>query len=515
MLRALKRIVCLAMGIAAVEQASGFSVFGPVEAWQVPTLDYVTRAYYGDTELGGPKNFNEGSRLNTPIITYGYDYTFLTFFGTKGVAAIDAAMQELNALPGSSQISQAKLASYLMQGNQQINYTAQALVLTDLKSTVMSLMLEHMGLNGETHVYDLLSRNAEPAVTGQNCLFEYTVIDRNYDPVTWDPSAYVNGVQYSYVIWDGCQIAVQVADAVEATVDETSPAEYNFTAVATRQALRTGGYFLGFTYDDMGGLKYLYSKDNLALEAFEGTDIVTPEAGSGGEAGTTWAGLGDIGTNGTTTAVGATNNTYLVGGVEKIQYIKLNWDSLLGTGFVPKTYSYAVPWITNGALRSLRVTRTVTRPDIIFAAGNITGNNIGTAPIDYGIYPEGYNRTFNFVLNGFVPAGIDAVTAQVIAPEEIITFNNQTPAFENESPYFMDAPEGAGPFLQWGSFNGTTNAPEVYPDGSSIAALEEEILSGAGANSGSGASVTSGTWNPLTLVTTNTTTGTGTGTGTQ
>ena len=46
-----------------------------------------------------------------------------------------------------------------MQGNQQINYTAQALGLTDLKSTVLSIMLEHMGLNGETHVWDLHTRN--------------------------------------------------------------------------------------------------------------------------------------------------------------------------------------------------------------------------------------------------------------------------------------------------------------------------------------------------------------------
>ena len=101
-LRLLKRSWAPALVCAAVQSASAFSIFGPAESWQVPTLDYVTRFYYGSTELGGPKNFGEGSRINTPIVTYGYDITFLTYFGAKGVAAIDSAMAVLNALPASS-----------------------------------------------------------------------------------------------------------------------------------------------------------------------------------------------------------------------------------------------------------------------------------------------------------------------------------------------------------------------------------------------------------------------------
>ena len=127
--------------------------------------------------MGGPKNFNEGSRINTPIITYGYDISFISYFGAKGVAAIDSAMATLNALPAASS---ANLASFIMQGNQQINYTAQALGLRDLKSTVLSLMMEHLGLIGETHVWDLLTRNAEASSTP--CLFEYGIINRNFDP---------------------------------------------------------------------------------------------------------------------------------------------------------------------------------------------------------------------------------------------------------------------------------------------------------------------------------------------
>jgi hypothetical protein len=191
MFRFLKKVICAMLGLAAIQQASAFSVYGPAETWQTPTLDYLTRYWYGDTELGGPKNFNLGSRLNVPIITYGFDYTFLDYFGAQGVAAVDSAMNELNNLPGASETH---LKKFLTQDNQVINYTAQALTLLDLKSTVMWLMMEHMGLIGETHVWDLHARTAEPGT----CQFAYIVINRSYDPVSYDPSAYVNGVLYSY-----------------------------------------------------------------------------------------------------------------------------------------------------------------------------------------------------------------------------------------------------------------------------------------------------------------------------
>ena len=58
--------------------------------------------------------------------------------------------------------------------------------------------------------------------------------------------------------------------------------------------------------------------------------------------------------------------------MEKITFVKTPYDSLLGEGFTPMTYHYSIPWVTNGALRSLTVTRTVPRPDIIFTAGDIT-----------------------------------------------------------------------------------------------------------------------------------------------
>jgi hypothetical protein len=494
-LRFLSRGWGVALACAVVQSASAFSVFGPAESWQVPTLDYTARYYYPyldgmASELGGPKNFGEGSRINTPIVTYGFDITFLTYFGAKGVAAVNSAMSVLNALPASSSANPSK---YLMQGNQQINYTAQALQLTDLKSMVLSIMLEHMGLNGETHVWDLHTRNPLPGPPP--CTFIYMVVNRNYDPVTYNPSSYVNGVNYTYQIWDGCSNAVSVADAIEFPVDGASPAEVTYTAVSTLYAQQAGGYYLGLTYDDMAGLKYLYSKNNIAYETLDPTAAVSAFSSSS----STWEGITDTNATGgvTGTGVAAAPFAGYLGGVEKITYVQLPSDSILGGGFIPKTFSYSIPWLTNGGLTSLHVTRTVTTPDIVFSAGDLVTDTLQADEYEYNAsIPPYYLRNFTFIASGAAVVG-NGVVPEVISPQETITFNNVTPFYLNEnvtgSPAFLDQTTAVEyPGLYWGSFDGTTNAPVLYPNGSNLGDLIAEIFSetGIGSSSGSG----SDTW---------------------
>jgi len=471
------------LGVVALQQASAFSVFGPAEPFQTPTLDYITRYYYGnDSEIGGSKNFGEGSRLNVPILTYGFDPTFLNYFGSKGVAAVDSAMAVLNRLPAASK---ANLASFVTQGNQVNNYTAGAMSLTDIKSTVLSLMLEHMGLIGESHVWDLRNRVPEP---GGTCLFEYSVINRNYDPVTYNPTAYVNGVQYYYSIWDGCSNGISVADAIENTVDQASPAETAFTAVATRYGYQPGGFYLGITRDDMGGLKYLYRHNNYAYEGLDSNSIALGNTSA-------YSPVNPFG------GFGATNGFQgILGGVEKITYVKVGYDSLIGTAFTPKTYTYTIPFVTNNALKTLRVSRTIFQPDILFAAGDLVGPAT-TFPLTYSESTRG----FNFLSNGVVSLGANTVQPAVIGAQEIITFNNVTPVYINISPYFLDQTQFAAyPILIWGSFDGTTNAPVVFPSGTSIAGLEQQVLEG-------GPSIPIGLYNPVSFNTNTTTTTTGTG----
>ncbi len=497
-LRHLKRSLGLALACVAIQSAPAFSVFGPAESWQVPTLDYVTRYYYpapglgsGDSEIGAPKNYNAGSRINTPIVTYGFDITFLTYFGQKGVAAVNSAMAVLNALPASSA---ANLSSFIMQGNQQINYTAQALDLTDLKSTVLTLMVEHMGLIGETHVWDLHARI--PLTSPTPCMFDYAVINRSFDPATFQPSSYVNGVNYTWQIWDGCPVGISVADAIEFPADGASAAEVTFTAVATRYGLEAGGYYLGLTYDDMGGLKYLYSKNNFAYEALDPTAAVSSFGNSSWDpVSTNGAAIGAGGV----LAAGVSNFVGFLGGVEKVTYIQLPTDSIQGGGFTPRTFSYNIPWLTNGGIQSLHVTRTVTTPDIVFSAADLFGNTT-TAPFSYVEYARG----FNFIASGAAIVN-NGVVPEVISPQETITFNNVTSFAINQTPSFLDGETVvADPVLLWGSFDGTTNAPIVYPSGTGVSGLIAELFNGSSTGS------QSTTWYGLTGAT-NTTTTTGGG----
>jgi hypothetical protein len=480
MLRILKKVICAILGLAAIQHASAFSVYGPAEAWQTITLDYLTRYYYGnDTEVGATKNFGEGSRLNVPTITYGYDYTFLTYFGAEGVAAVDSAMNLMNGLPASSSV---RLSKFLTQGNQAINYTAQALSLTDIKSTVMSLMLEHMGLIGESHVWDLRLRSPS-AIT---CEYGYTVINRNYDPATYNPTPYVNGVRVGYTIWDGCTNGIQVADAIETTTDQTASAQYVFSAVATRYGQQVGGYYLGVTRDDIGGLAYLYNHNNYAYESLDTNSVVQ------GTSASAWSPINPAVSN-----VVGTNFAGLLGGVEKITYLKVGYDSLLGSGFTPLTYSYTIPIVTNNRLETLRLSRTITQPDIIFAAGDLSVVPFAVTPDNY---PNAYIRTYGFIASTLVSSSTNPVISSVITPQEIITFNNGAPAYFNASPSFLDSQYFIiYPTLQWASFNGTTNAPIIFPNSKSIAALMQQVLT-------SGSSVPIGVYNPVSILGTNTTT---------
>jgi hypothetical protein len=484
----LKRFICLALGVTAACSAAGFSLWGPAESWQTQDLDYGIRylpslplpdltltlegggqgpgsLFAVNTELGGTKNIGEGSRLNVPIITYGFDTTFLTYFGAQGVAAVDSAFAVLNGLPAASS---AKLTQFITQGNQQVNYSAEAMKMLDLKSTVLWLMMEHMGLIGETHTYDLRERVLEPNANGVPCAFDIVVVERNFDPISYSPSQYVNGALLQYQI--GClNPSVNVGDAMEEAVQAGSPP---FSAVATREALQLGGYYLRITRDDMGGLRYLYRRNRYVNEGFDTNVVVTAPSG-------TWSAANLITSNGVSGTFAG-----LLGGVEKITFVKTPYDSLLGTSFTTNIiYHYSIPWVTNGVLRSLSVTRTVTAPDIVFTAGDLTFQGpfpyqetlarvspTGSSFITYGAAVS--PGTVNTGILGAAP-----VTPSVITPELVVTLNNSGQVYYNEGTQFYDQGNVLDVGFIWGSFNGSTNAPIAFPTGTSVEEIEAQVLS--------------------------------------
>jgi hypothetical protein len=454
----------LVLGMLAAKPASAFSIWGPAETWQTTALDYVSRVFYGDTELGGPKNIGEGSRVNDGIVTYAYDETFLTYFGSDGVKAVDAAFNVLNSLPAVTSSSSPSLEQFLTQGNQRINYSAQSINLLDLKSVVMWAMLEHMGLIGETHVFDLGSR---VAIAGETCEFDYFVIQRNFDPDTLNPSFYVNGSEYTYQIYDLCPTP-SVGDAIEQFVDpEVLP--YSSQAVATINFLQLGGFYLGITRDDMGGLRYIYNPQRYVNENFDPTCY--PSVGTSSP-------YSPVSTNTTTTAGGtATTVTgggglYLLGGVGKIEFVKVQYNSLLGTEFGTNTAIFKIPLLTNGQVSMMSVTRTNTAPDIIFTAANLSQGAIADTEL---------SRSITFVASTVPASPGGGIIPSVMSPAQVVTFNNIGPIYYNETPYFLTQDTAIEyPIFIWGSFDGSTNAPIVFPQGTSLTALEEQAASGGG-----------------------------------
>ena len=143
MLRLLNRYGWLLLLAAGLEGAGAFSLLGPIangpDSYQVPEIGYNLG---GDN--GAPKNLGEEYRWNTKTLYYSFDQTFLDYFGSNGVAAIEQAIAIFNGLSNVSAYS-TDLSEWPMEA-QRINYRAQALHLYDLKSMTMYLLTEQLGL---------------------------------------------------------------------------------------------------------------------------------------------------------------------------------------------------------------------------------------------------------------------------------------------------------------------------------------------------------------------------------
>jgi hypothetical protein len=244
-------------GVGGLVQA--FSLLGPNGAsnpnatWQVGTIGYNTRG-----DIGGPVNIGEEFRWNTPFITYSYDSSFLNYFGTEGVAAIEEAIAILNALPPASQMDLNSFPLYSWG----LDSTANALQLQDLKSTALCFLLEEMGLaQSERYVWTLRARVTHPGITN------YSVISRNFDAFTWEPSNLINGIHYTYNDIIDAQppppgafpLVLPVEDPLDFRVFSTVANPFNL--------IQTGGrFYSGLTQDDAAALRYLFRPDNYNVE---------------------------------------------------------------------------------------------------------------------------------------------------------------------------------------------------------------------------------------------------------
>ena len=127
------------------------------------------------------------------------------------------------------------------------------------------------------------------------------------------------------------------------------------------------------------------------------------------------------------------------------------------------------------------MTRSIVRPDIVFSAGDL-GLAQGIAP--FLITRTGTdNWVNNDAINGVDPVNNDTGPGTV-TPQIIVTFTTLLPAIFNFNGESEDAPSDvtASTFLGvWGSFDGSTNAPVIYPKTRNIRInqLRNAVLNGA------------------------------------
>ena len=407
--------LCAAFLIASTLKSGAFALLGPFQPWMQATNGVIVPG-----DIGGPMCISNGYRWNVPVVTYGFDQSFLDFFGSNGVAAVESAIGVLNALPPASSRAFTNYPDSTIRDN----YTAASQSLYDLKSVTLSLLLEQMGLaNPNRFLYVLTQWNLGLATSPEVTLLPSGItgtyiVQLNFDPLTFSPSNYLNGEAFGY------EIELQDNQYYIGTYLD-DPMSYFSPAVASFDYF-SGAYYTGLTYDDVGGLAYLLSTNNVNFE-------------------TLLPGVIGAGTNTASFVNGAWRP-----GVDKITFIPQLVDSNSGQ-FLQTTNCFTDNYLTNGVLHQQQLARTISKPDFLFSAGDVP-SSVPTIPL--------YTRTgaTNWLDNAAANGNTNGACPGVIRPQVNIVFNKLGPVFYTYSDQLID-----DPFAYYGSFDGTTNSPVIYP----------------------------------------------------
>lgn len=457
MTRFIHPVALLLLLVGMTPSSRAFSLHGPFKNWQVTALGYNLPGDAGGVMLG-----NEGFRWNVQTIYYAFDASFISYFGKPGMAAIDAGIAWLNELPSFSSITNDEFSLYIRgepvptdtKGPQNFSFATAGLI--DLKSYAMQGLLSEIGLAQPTR-YTWTLRGRMTETIGGVTITNYSVVKLNYDPVTLQPSSYVNGQLYDYEVVEPIMIrGITYAEAQEIPINPPSP--YSFSAVADF-VLGPGEYFFALSQDDVGGLRYLYNKNNFAVEP------LVPGITGSFISSSPWTPY--VGTNVTTnvTVTNIVSNLIVTGvrpGLNKVRFKKVKYDSLVSQLFVPITNSYTDTVIVNSRVVKQSLARGVTQPDLLFVAED--------AGLIFNLVPVSGTRTAtaawqnNDALNGNDgTAGDQFGGPGVITPTIRLSFSDQFPYWLNNSPDFLNGGDDLPASAVWGSFDENTEVPVIYP----------------------------------------------------
>ena len=475
----------------------GFVIQGPNPPWQTARLGYAPPAPMWTVGGTGPMQIGEEYRWNVPVLYYSFTGDFLKFFGKLGADEIDRAAKKLNDLPPVSQLNPDDYPTTSMR----VNSRAASVNLVDLHSTALSYFLNYIGPGDPSlYVWCLRNRWVTPGP-----VVNFYVTQRNFDPKTWQPTPFVNGVLWTYTgIFDSDNPPISYT--LNAPVVPNNYQAFQSAPVSSWSfsVSLLGGYYNNLTRDDVAALHYIYRSSNVHFEHVtpggSSTSLANPIAGSGGGGGNPY-GLpisGGIGggifgnpgvviTNTTSTnlvptnvVAGAVIDVGIRGGVEKITFQRVDFDGILGAFLTPFSSGHTETVLANGQPVTQTVFRTVTTPEIVWDAGDLQGgdDNGGANPLLAVTTPNYQNNndingnlgTANFGPGCFVSTN---------TPSANVIFNTIGQLLYNSIPGPGSGQANAAfLFPLWGTYDGSTNQPVVYPNRISIEDLEAIVLQG-------------------------------------
>lgn len=159
------------------------------------------------------------------------------------------------------------------------------------------------------------------------------------------------------------------------------------------------------------------------------------------------------------------NTVALRQGVNQISFERREFDSLLGRFFYPITNDYTSYIITNNTLFPQKVRRVIAEPDYLFSAQD---NGISPYIIQYVSADLFDSDNAPATLNG---------PGRLRTPVEF-RFNKAAPIYWNHPSFFPGSldEQSQQTLVIWASFDGSTNAPVIYPNGTTVQDLENQVL---------------------------------------
>jgi hypothetical protein len=451
--------------------SKAFSLLGPNAEWMVPRLGY----NLSTPPYGGPMNLGDEYRWNVPEIHYAFTPAFLDYFGQHGVEEVEKAIRILNELPPMNQIN---VNDYPLS-SLRLNHRAQESLLMDLKSYTLTALLHQVGLADPARFVFTL-RNRWTTETSTN----YYVIKRNFDPDTWHYSSFINGDLWTY------SLVTDVSDSesfvFNTPVDPLALQGFRNAAVASGIGwgrLPVGGFWTGLTRDDVAGLHYIYRSSNYNLETAPPDSL---RFGFGAVGDSAWGpvlpGVGEDGIPGATTNF---VDLAVRPGVNFPRFIRRNFESLFGL-YPSNNVTHVDRFITNHAMFQQTLVRSQVIADILFDAADLQGAAEDEAIVTFStIFQEWQNNSElqDFGDLEYEKLGPGQINPSGDIPAFIFTYNSVGPLIWNRLQtaagiFALSEFNFVGRNWIWGSFDGSTNPPIVYPQRFSIEDIERQVLEG-------------------------------------